>query len=86
MGLKNPWHDCETNPPRQYLRVEIKDVHKIQYIGYRYKKQYFESIGNYIIENPKVWRYIPEGSYLFNDIKQKIMGSGSVEVALNEGG
>lgn len=73
MGLKNPWHNCDTDPPPQYLRVEIKDDGKNRYVGYRYKKQYFETIGNYVINNPKAWRYIPEGSYLFNDIKQRIL-------------
>ena len=86
MPRKNPWRDCDTDPPRQYLRVEIKDDERIHYVGYRYRKQYFESIGNYIIKNPKKWRYIPEESHLFNDIKQKIINSESVSVALNEGG
>lgn len=72
--MKNPWRDCITDPPDQYTRVEIKSKYNRKYIGYRYKDKYFTTIGNYNILEPQLWRYIPEGSYLWNEIKEKIKG------------
>lgn len=86
MVLSNPWRDCRRDPPIQYVRVEIRDIDHIHYVGYRYKKDYYETIGNYIIQNPKVWRKIPQGSYLFEEIRQKIFNSNKVSVALEERG
>ena len=70
--MKNPWRFCDTDPPPQYVRVEIKSHHNKRYVGYRCKRQYYETIGNYIIPDPHKWRYIPVGSYLWNEIKDKI--------------
>ena len=71
--MKNPWRLCSLNPPPQYVRLEIKVKDKKDtYIGYRYGNKYYESIGNYIIENPYKWRFIPQGSYLWEEIRKRI--------------
>ena len=79
--IDNPWRFCDTDPPSQYMRVEIKTKNGKKYVGYRYKKNYYETIGNYIIKNPYKWRMIPVGSYLWNEIKEKIVSSSQLEVA-----
>lgn len=70
--MKNPWRNCETDPPMQYKRVEIKDVNDKRYCGYRYKNQYYESFGNYIIAKPYKWRFIKDNSFMAEWIKDKI--------------
>ena len=70
--LDNPWRSCKTEKPPEYLRIEIKDIYCTKYVGYRYRDTYFETIGNFIIENPYQWRHIPVGSYLWNEVKEKI--------------
>lgn len=70
--MRNPWRFCDTEPPPQYTRVEIKSRNRQVYVGYRYKKQYYETIGNSVIPDPFKWRYIPVGSYLWNEIVNKI--------------
>lgn len=76
----NNWQSCDKNPPSQYTRVEIRDKNRKTYIGYRYGNTYYETFGNYIIPNPVKWRYIPQGSYLFETIKEKIKERGVGEV------
>ena len=70
--MKNPWRNCKTDPPEQYTRIEIKSKDNEKYIGYRYLDNYYETFGNYIIRNPHKWRYIPVGSYLWNEIVDRI--------------
>ena len=70
--MNNPWRYCNTDPPPQYTRVEIKSKDSYRYVGYRYKNKYYETIGNYIINNPFEWRFIPVGSYLWSEIIEKI--------------
>lgn len=77
----NPWRSCIFNPPPQYTRVEIKSKVNKRYIGYRYKNTYYETIGNYVIQDPDKWRYIPVGSTLWQEIKQKLSTSYSYGVA-----
>ena len=85
--INNSWRFCDTDPPQQYVRVEIKGRDKRKYVGYRYKNTYYETIGNYVIEKPHKWRYIPVGSYLWNEITEKIhrlsSGYGEEEVAFD---
>lgn len=69
---RNPWHNCKSDPPPQYHRVEIKDKNNDRYIGYRYGNTYYETYGNYLIKNPTCWREPPKGSQLLADIKEKI--------------
>lgn len=71
---KNPWKYCDRNKPPEYTRIQIKDRDKIKYVGYRCKNTYYETIGNYVIKNPWQWRYIPVGSYLWEEVKDKIKG------------
>ena len=89
MGINNPWNYCDTNPPEEYVRVEIKSRDKRRYVGYRFKNKYYETIGNYVIKNPYMWRYIPVGSILWEDIKEKIcnlsMGNEEVAYGINSG-
>ena len=83
--LDNPWRYCQTENPPEYLRIEIKDIYSTRFVGYRYSKKYYETIGNFIIENPYQWRYIPAGSYLWNEVKEKIrMLSEGVGVAARQ--
>ena len=77
--MNNPWRFCDSNPPPQYVRVEIKTRNNKRYAGYRFRKTYYETIGNYIIPDPYKWRYIPVGSYLWNEIKEKIRGLSNTE-------
>lgn len=70
--MNNPWRYCDKEKPPEYTRIEIRDKEYVKYVGYRYKKSYFETIGNYLIKNPYQWRYIPIGSYLWNEILDKI--------------
>lgn len=81
----NNWQLCSKNPPPQYTRVEIKDTRRKRYIGYRYKDKYYETFGNYIIKDPYKWRYIPQGSLIQAEIKQKIKSFGNMEVAFSDG-
>lgn len=80
MSVNNPWRFCDTDPPEQYVRVEIKSKDNKRYVGYRYKNRYYETIGNYVVKKPYKWRYIPVGSFLWNEITEKIkllsLGSG----------
>lgn len=69
---KNPWRYCNNDKPPEYIRILIRDKKKTQYIGYRCKNTYYETIGNYVIPNPWQWKYIPVGSYLWNEIKERI--------------
>ena len=70
--MKNPWRYCKNNPPDQYVRCEIRNQKGIKYVGYRCGDTYYESIGNYIIKVPYMWRRVPEGSRLWETINQKI--------------
>lgn len=70
--MNNPWRLCKDDPPKQYIRIEIKSKNNDRYIGYRYLDHYYETIGNYIISDPYKWRYIPVGSYLWNEIVERI--------------
>lgn len=70
--FENPWRYCSKEKPPEYVRVEIKNAYCQHYVGYRYKNKYYETIGNFIIEDPFQWRYIPVGSYLWEEIKSKI--------------
>ena len=83
--MKNPWRYCKTDPPNQYIRIEIKSKNNRRYVGYRCNNRYYETIGNYIIPDPYMWRHIPVGSYLWNEIVEKIRnlaaGDGEKEVA-----
>lgn len=86
--MKNPWRMCDTDPPNEYIRVEIKTKDRERKVGYRYKINYYETIGNYLIKNPYQWRYIPVGSYLWAEIKDKIrslsMENGEVAYGINK--
>lgn len=83
--MNNPWQLCETNPPPEYTRVEIKDKDKKHYIGYRYKYTYYETYGNWVIESPKYWRWVPQQSTLLANLKEKLrIELSNMEVA-NEG-
>ena len=83
--MKNPWQLCETNPPPEYTRVEIKDKNKKHHIGYRYKYTYYETYGNWVIESPKYWRWVPQQSTLLANLKEKLrIDLSNMEVA-NEG-
>lgn len=68
----NNWQLCSKNPPPEYTRVEIRDKDRHTYIGYRYLNRYYETFGNYIIQDPIKWRYIPQNSYLLEEIKQRL--------------
>lgn len=68
----NPWRYCAKEKPPEYLRIQIKNNKSERFVGYRYKNTYYETIGNYVIPNPYQWRYIPVGSYLWAEIKEKI--------------
>lgn len=68
----NPWRYCSAEKPPEYTRIQIRDRNHNTYIGYRYKNRYYETIGNYSINDPYKWRYIPVGSYLWDEIKEKI--------------
>lgn len=68
----NTWKYCKSNPPDQYIRCEIKDHKGVRYVGYRCGRKYYETIGNYIIEDPYVWRYVPRTSHLWETIEYKI--------------
>jgi hypothetical protein len=70
--FSNPWKSCKYNPPAQYTRVEIKSHKGDRYVGYRYKKQYYETFGNFIIPDPYKWRKIPSESWLWYEIKRKL--------------
>ena len=70
--MNNLWRYCDKEKPPEYNRIEIRDKQYVKYVGYRYKNTYFETIGNYIIKDPYQWRYIPVGSYLWNEIIEKI--------------
>lgn len=80
----NNWQLCSKNPPPEYTRVEIKDTKSRKYIGYRCNQKYYETFGNYIIPDPFKWRYIPQGSFLWEEIKRKIRVSGNMEVAYSD--
>lgn len=80
----NNWQLCSKNPPPEYTRVEIKDKNRRRYIGYRCRNVYYETFGNYIIKNPYRWRYIPQGSYLWEEIKRRVKSSGNLEVAYSD--
>lgn len=84
--ISNPWRYCNTDKPPEYTRIQIKDKHNVKYIGYRCKGTYYETIGNYVIKNPYMWRYIPVGSYLWEEIRNKIrnLSCGYGEVAYND--
>lgn len=66
------WKDCEKDPPKQFLRIEIRDKQNKKYIGYRFGRYYFESFGNYVIKEPTYWRIPPKGSPLLSELKEKI--------------
>ena len=68
----NPWRYCSAEKPPEYVRIQIKDYYKIKHVGYRCKNIYYETIGNSVIKAPFQWRYIPVGSYLWTEIKEKI--------------
>ena len=68
----NPWRDCKTDPPRNYVRVEIRDKKDDHFIGYRCDKQYYETYGNYLIKEPRLWRFPPKGSALITELKEKL--------------
>lgn len=68
----NPWRDCKTDPPRNYVRVEIRDKKDEHFIGYRCDKQYYETYGNYLIKEPRLWRFPLEGSELLTTLKEKL--------------
>lgn len=68
----NPWRYCDRDKPPEYVRIEIRDRYYTKFVGYRYKDKYYETIGNYLIKHPFQWKYIPVGSYLWNEIKEKI--------------
>ena len=68
----NPWRDCRTDPPKQYFRVEIRDKKNKRYIGYRCNKTYYETYGNYVIKDPRLWRFPLEGSELLTSLKEKL--------------
>lgn len=70
--INNPWRYCNREKPPEYVRIQIRDKNYIKYVGYRCKNTYYETIGNYVIHNPYQWRYIPVGSYLWDEIKEKI--------------
>lgn len=70
--MRNPWRYCKDDPPMQYIRCEIKDHKGVEAVGYRYGKKYYTTFGNYIIEDPYMWRYIPQGSRLWESIEYKI--------------
>lgn len=70
--MDNGWRDCLKNPPPEYVRVEIKTTEKEKIPGYRYKHKYYSTFGNFVIDNPVKWRYIPTGSYLYELIKRKL--------------
>ena len=72
MTVSNPWRFCDTENPPEYVRIQIKDRYNTKYVGYRCKHTYYEAIGNYVIKQPFQWRYIPVGSYLWAEIKDKI--------------
>ena len=72
MSNHNPWRYCDRDKPPEYVRIQIRDKQNMKYVGYRYKKQYYETIGNYLIKNPYQWRYIPVGSCVWEEIKQRI--------------
>lgn len=83
--MKNPWRSIQSNPPPEYTRVEIKDINRKHYIGYRYRKTYYETYGNWVIQNPEFWRWIPATSTLLAELKEKIsMNNSKVEVMPNE--
>jgi len=66
------WKSCIKDPPKQFLRIEIKDKQKRHYIGYRFGHLYFETYGNYIIKEPMYWRLPPNGSELIKELREKI--------------
>ena len=70
--MRNPWRDCKIDKPPEYTRVQIKNTNGKKFIGYRYKNKYYETIGNYVIDSPYMWRYIPVGSYLWTEIVKQI--------------
>lgn len=78
--MKNPWRDCIDDPPMQYKRVEIKNIKGKRYCGYRYKKQYYESFGNFIIPDPFKWRFIKDEGFMAEWIRNKLY-----ELRLKEG-
>ena len=70
--MGNPWRLCDATPPEEYVRVEIKSKDGNRFIGYRYQRKYYTTIGNYLINDPYKWRYIPVGSFLWNEIRKAI--------------
>lgn len=82
----NKWKSCNKCPPPQYVRVEIKTTNGDCVCGYRYKNDFYETFGNYIIANPYKWRWIPDNSQLFLEISEKIKKNiTSAEVMEDEG-
>lgn len=69
----NRWRSCKYNPPMQYTRVEIKDHSGKRYVGYRYKQDYYETFGNFKIADPYKWRRIPEESWLWKEIRMRLL-------------
>lgn len=84
--MNNKWQDCKQNPPPEYTRIEIKDSNNKHYVGYRYQQKYYETYGNWLIKNPRKWRYIPATSYLLVELKEKLSNIwGSETVYANRG-
>lgn len=77
----NNWQLCSKKAPPQYTRIEIKDYKNKRYIGYRYGNKYYETFGNYVIKNPYKWRYIPQDSWIWEEVKHRIKNPGNMEVA-----
>ena len=60
--MKNPlkWRNCKYNPPKLYVRVEIKTQKGRLCIGYRAEHNiWYESLHHKIIDEPHVWRTLP---------------------------
>ena len=54
------------------LYSEIKNIKGKRYCGYRYKKQYYESFGNFIIPDPFKWRFIKDEGFMAEWIRNKL--------------
>lgn len=69
------WKNCKENPPKPYVRVEIKADKGQRYIGYYTGHGvYLESYKHNVIKSPKWWRFPPKGSAMVEELLRKFQG------------